>query len=318
VPEGEKCPGGSSENASYTYDDAGNEIEIAGHLEAGTTTFAFDNLQQLEALTPPEGSKESLSYLGAGATRLTKLGGTTLENSTLGLTKQTTTAGTSYYARTPEGTLVDERLPGGESYNPVYDAQGDIIGLLNTSGELAQHVRYGPYGENATATKLEYSATNDPFLFQGGYHAPGGEEGRGGEGGKRVPNDLYHFGERFYDPTTGRWTQPDPAESAIGEYAFAEDDPVNMRDPSGELSFGELASGLEHVGYNIVKGAKVVGQAVWHFVAKHTGISSGDTENLVCVGSGVAVGAAGFFTDDPFLVAAGIGITVTCGFVHVH
>jgi RHS repeat-associated protein len=157
------------------------------------------------------------------------LGTTTLQNSAMGLTKQTIEGKASYYARTPDGTLIDERLPGSISYNPIYDAQGDIVGLLNSSGALVQTIRYGPYGENTNASgSLAYSATNDPFLFQGGYHTPGGNPGVG-----NVPNGLYHFGERYYDPTSGWWTQSDPA-SAPTEYAFVGDDPINAVDPSGE------------------------------------------------------------------------------------
>jgi RHS repeat-associated protein len=64
----------------------------------------------------------------------------------------------------------------------------------------------GPYGENTnTSGTLAYSTTNDPFLFQGDYHTSGGNTGAG-----NVPNGLYHFGARYYDPTCGRWTQPDP------------------------------------------------------------------------------------------------------------
>jgi RHS repeat-associated protein len=94
-----------------------------------------------------------------------------------------------------------------------------------------QTVRYGPYGENTnTSGTVAYSTTNDPFLFQGGYHTAGGNAGTG-----NVPNGLYHYGARYYDPTIGRWTQPDPAAS-LPEYAFAEDDPVNNMVPSGEIT----------------------------------------------------------------------------------
>jgi len=43
-----------------------------------------------------------------------------------------------------------------------------------------QTVRYGPYGENTnTSGTVAYSTTNDPFLFQGGYHTSGGNAGTG-------------------------------------------------------------------------------------------------------------------------------------------
>ncbi|HEY5344337.1 MAG TPA: RHS repeat-associated core domain-containing protein, partial [Solirubrobacteraceae bacterium] len=59
-----------------------------------------------------------------------------------------------------------------------------------------------------------------------------------------VANSLLHFGQRYYDPTTGRWTQQDP-EDRLGSatrgdrFLFADDNPVDESDPSGRLSLGE-------------------------------------------------------------------------------
>jgi RHS repeat-associated protein len=227
--EGACSKSSSSEISGYSYDGAGDETAITGYSDPASTKFAYNNLDQLQALTPPSSSEQALTYLGTGQSKLTGLGSIALQNSTLGLTKQINESGTSYYARTPTGLMVDERLPSGASYNPVYDAQGDVVGLLNSSGELVQTVRYGPYGENANASgSLSYSATNDPFMFQGGYHTSGGNAGTG-----NVPNGLYHFGERYYDPTTGRFMQADPT-SRTAEYEFAGDNPIDEGDPSGE------------------------------------------------------------------------------------
>ncbi len=225
----------TTEISGYKYDGAGNETAITGYNDPASTSFAFNNLSQLEGLTPPGKADEKLKYLGSGQSKLTGLGTTTIQNSTLGITKQTIEGNASYYARTPDGTLIDERLPGGTSYNPVYDAQGDVIGLLDSNGALAQTVRYGPYGENTnTSGTVAYSTTNDPFLFQGGYHTPGGNIGVG-----NVPNGLYHYGQRYYDPTTGRWMQPDPA-SGMTNFTFAGDDPINQIDPTGEMGMAGM------------------------------------------------------------------------------
>lgn len=216
----------SSEISGYSYDGAGNETAITGYSDPSSTSFSYNNVNQLKAITPPSSSEQMVTYLGSGQTVLTGFGANALQSSSLGVTKQVNESGTSYYARTSAGLLVDERLPGGATYNPVFDAQGDVVGLLNNSGELVQTIRYGPYGENATsAGSLAYSATADPFTFQGGYHVPGGNAGTG-----NVSNGLYHFGERYYDPTTGRWTQGAESEG----YVFGGDDPVNAGDPSGE------------------------------------------------------------------------------------
>jgi RHS repeat-associated protein len=237
--EGECSNNEKTEISGYTYNGAGEETTIKGYNDPASTGFAYNNLKQLESLTPPGKAEEKLKYLGSGQVKLTGLGTITLQNSALGITRQTSEGNASYYARTPDGTLIDERLPGSISYNPIYDAQGDVIGLLNSTGELVQTIRYGPYGENTNATKIgehgvEYSPTNDPFLFQGGYHTAGGNPGVG-----NVPNGLYHFGERYYDPTTGRWTQPDPA-SGMTNFTFAGDDPINQIDPTGEMGMAGM------------------------------------------------------------------------------
>ncbi|MCA1835259.1 MAG: RHS repeat-associated core domain-containing protein, partial [Actinobacteria bacterium] len=43
---------------------------------------------------------------------------------------------------------------------------------------------------------------------------------------------LVQFGQRYYDPAVGRWTQQDPVGPRTN-YLYAGDDPVNLVDPSG-------------------------------------------------------------------------------------
>ncbi len=55
---------------------------------------------------------------------------------------------------------------------------------------------------------------------------------------------MYKFGIRYYDAATGRWTQRDPVGGSLQEttkinpYVYADDDPINMVDPSGAFSWG--------------------------------------------------------------------------------
>jgi RHS repeat-associated protein len=220
----------SSELSAYSYDSAGEQTAIEGKSETASTSFAYDAASQLTTLTPPGESEKSLSYAGTGQSDLTAIGSTKTQNSLLGLTKQTSSEGTSYFLRTPTGLLVSEKLPCG-TYNPLYDAQGDIIALVGTGRKVERTFRYGPYGENVHSEGTQ----SIPFIFgfKGGYRTPGGNVGSG-----NVANGLYHFGERYYDPTTGRWTQQDPLDQFISateadRYAYAGDDPINESDPTG-------------------------------------------------------------------------------------
>src|SRR5205085_30019 len=63
---------------------------------------------------------------------------------------------------------------------------------------------------------------------------------------------LYNFRNRFYDPTFGRFIQPDPLGFGGGDvnlFRYCGGDPVNNSDPSGEevrlfgigANFGSLA-----------------------------------------------------------------------------
>jgi RHS repeat-associated protein len=94
--------------------------------------------------------------------------------------------------------------------------------------------RYGPYGENTTSEGTQ--TIPYPFGYKSGYRMPGGNKGEGNV--TNVTNVLYHYGQRYYDPTTGRWTQQDPLDqfaspTEADAFNFTGDDPVNVGDPSG-------------------------------------------------------------------------------------
>ncbi|MDT0387191.1 RHS repeat-associated core domain-containing protein [Streptomyces sp. DSM 41921] len=64
--------------------------------------------------------------------------------------------------------------------------------------------------------------------------------------GKRThtygPTGLYKMGHRYYDPTLGRFTQPDPSGHETNPYLYADGDPVNRIDPTGLIDWGGVAS----------------------------------------------------------------------------
>jgi RHS repeat-associated protein len=80
---------------------------------------------------------------------------------------------------------------------------------------------YEPYGKTASST----GTTVNPWRFGGSYGAYAENNASG----------LLKIGQRFYDPSLGRWTQQDPLSSG-DRYAYASDNPTNLTDPSGALS----------------------------------------------------------------------------------
>jgi RHS repeat-associated protein len=264
----------STELSAYTYDAGGEQLTITPKSDTSGTTFAYNAASETSSLTPSGSGALALSYGGTGQDDLTALGSTTtLQHAQLGLTREVNSSGTSYYARTPNGLLIDQRTPSGH-YNPLYDGQGDIIALVNSSGKVERTFRYGPYGENVKSDGTQ--TIPYPFGFKAGYRMPGGNKGLG-----NVTNGLYHYGQRYYDPTTGRWTQQDPA-SHLGSatqgdlFSFAGSDPINMSDPSGLSEASEF--------YAYAGGGSSI-------VAFGCGVAGVATGGAALVGCGIGAGA---------------------------
>lgn len=84
------------------------------------------------------------------------------------------------------------------------------------------------YGE-IRATSTNAAVTANPLRYIGGYQEAA---------------NLYKLGARYYDATTGRFTQSDPAGQESNPYAYAGCNPVNSKDPSGlDACAGALIGG---------------------------------------------------------------------------
>src|SRR5690606_26568990 len=98
------------------------------------------------------------------------------------------------------GLLATSEISGGTisaTYHYTYDANGNVSEVLNNSGGIAAHYEYDAFG-NTVASSGTY-ATANAYRFS------------------TKPLDsvseLYYYGFRYYNPSTGRWLSKDP----IGE-----------------------------------------------------------------------------------------------------
>ncbi|MYV97268.1 RHS repeat-associated core domain-containing protein [Streptomyces sp. SID3343] len=99
-------------------------------------------------------------------------------------------------------------------YYYLTDAQGSVIAMTDKNGNKVNTYAYDPYGNARTTTET----VPNPLRYTGAHLDPRG---------------LYKTGARYYDPTVGRFTQPDPAGHETNAYAYAVGDPINGADPTG-------------------------------------------------------------------------------------
>jgi len=104
-------------------------------------------------------------------------------------------------------------------YRYITDARGSVVQVVRVdTGAVVQAITYGPWGEVLSDTNPGFQ----PFGYAGGLYDPA--------------TGLVRFGERDYDPRTGRWTARDPIGFAGGDtnlYAYVGGDPINYVDPTG-------------------------------------------------------------------------------------
>jgi RHS repeat-associated protein len=161
-----------------------------------------------------------MTYDGSGQDERVSAGGTKFQYGMTGLELSGAglLLGDTAFTRDPEGNLVSQRTGNG-SYYYLFDGLGSVVALTDASGAVVNRYAYDPYGNPIASATTE--AVANPWRFAGGYYDRADNTG------------LYKFGTRYYDPATGRWTQPDPSGQEANGYAYVGDNPVNLVDPSG-------------------------------------------------------------------------------------
>ncbi|TDX83553.1 RHS repeat-associated core domain-containing protein, partial [Amycolatopsis arida] len=81
---------------------------------------------------------------------------------------------------------------------------------------------YSPYG---TVNAQGPAAGKNHFRWIGTYQLHGG---------------LNLTGHRYYNPTWGRFTQPDPTGQETNPYTYSNCDPINRSDPTGAYGLGDF------------------------------------------------------------------------------
>ena len=122
----------------------------------------------------------------------------------------------------------------GSNYVYRTDIQGNVIAILDSSGEVVVQYKYDAWG-NQTITGNSTLANINPFRYRSYYFD--------------TETGLYYLQTRYYDPEVGRFLNIDSLDYANPEtinglnlYAYCGNNPVMNSDPEGHFWFSILCA----------------------------------------------------------------------------
>ncbi|PRX24058.1 RHS repeat-associated protein [Orenia metallireducens] len=119
----------------------------------------------------------------------------------------------------------------GITYYYHLNGHGDVIALSDELGNIVAQYDYDAWGN--ILSQSGSMATENPYGYAGYYY----DEETG----------LYYLRARYYDPEIGRFIRRDTVQK-INQYAYAENNPVMLIDPSGHYWKSVLSLfGIEHL-----------------------------------------------------------------------
>lgn len=245
----------------YSHDANGNQTS-----STSGNSFAYNAQDQTTSITPSGGSQISMAYTGAGQSG--RIGNGTgiyqYDATGMGSTAATSTTTPTYFTTTPDGQVLSERVPGGQTgcstgqgtycgYYYLYDGQGSVSALVNSTGTTVDAYTYDPYGMPSETHPNGAPNVANPYAYIGAVWDS--------------QESMYAMGDRYYDPSTGTFAQTDPMGGGFG---YADGDPINESDPSGlcpwcvvgaaaAIAAGAVTGVDEAVLLGLVLGAAVVG-----------------------------------------------------------
>jgi RHS repeat-associated protein len=111
-------------------------------------------------------------------------------------------------------------------YFYALNAQGDVVALLDPSGDVEAEYRYDPWGAVTVIPNNNQIGNLNPLRYRGYYYDSEAE--------------LYYLQSRYYDPALGRFINADTCATtdpdgflSCNMFSYCENDPVNRRDITG-------------------------------------------------------------------------------------
>jgi RHS repeat-associated protein len=226
------CGSPPSGAQAWTYDANGNRL-----ANGEGQNITYNAKDQIATINPfAGGTSANVTYDGPDMTEQVAGGTANYQQTLVGEAITNDGNGLAYNDHAPDGTLLSTRR-GSSRYYYVGDALGSIISATDSAGATAWSEEYSPFGEAVTSS----GSLNPRFRWLA---APIGS------------SEIYHFGNRYYDPDAMRWTQADPiyvpgAVTEANRYLYVGENPINRIDPSGRGILDDIAhagEALEGIG----------------------------------------------------------------------
>ena len=207
-----------------SYDEIGNPLKFRDGI-----SMTWKNGRQLATLTNGQTSA-SYDYDESGIRTKKTVNGitTTYQLDGSKIVSENRNGNIIQYYYNEAGSVIGLRYNGND-YFFRRTVQGDIIAILNTSGEVVVTYEYDPWG-NILSTSGSMAATlgaDNPFRYRGYYYD--NESG------------FYYLQSRYYDPVTGRFLNADDTAylgvtettSGYNLFSYCENNVVNYCDYLG-------------------------------------------------------------------------------------
>ena len=209
--------------STITYDAIGNPLSYNG------MTFTWQKGRQLASAN--NGTQTFQFTYDQDGNRTWKLGSTTGEQCIYAsglLVYWTDGENIQKFTYDPDGIALGVNLNGTDYYY-LYNAQGDVIALYDSTGTIVVEYVYDSWGKVLSVSGSEANTIGalNPLRYRGYFY----------------DTDLgfYLLETRYYDPETGRFINADGIVDNRGVqttnlYSYCANNPINNKDSSGKIS----------------------------------------------------------------------------------
>lgn len=226
---------------TYTYNGAEQMTGVSN--SGGSFAYKYAGTSQVEVLQQQTSTNTYKLVYG----RLNQVGQPVIEQAQIGSV-------TAYVENDPvTGQPLMLRTSTGAVSLYVYDGTGNPTAILRDVTGAGYIYAYDPYGlPTLSYTSGGTGTQQNPFLFKGGI--------------QDRATGWVHFGNRWYNPTTGRWTQQDTLDAPLdptnaNRYAYAGCDPINLSDPTGEATSVSAGCWVAYAGIVLATAGAIIGTA---------------------------------------------------------